>query len=199
MAYSFLPYPSSFPLCSYRTKLLTPPARKPLIGCFLALWPLGAPCGRITGSLSSGAHIVEVLLASEKWLWNCFFLPKALWSQFVSQTMWHLRWGIALPVVLLWGGRLCETGTMWEGKGVHLAMPSLSNKEKPHFTLKPQKCALGFVGRSLFWKFHGQNQQSCGRRPGGTACRGSSVPSFKSARLPLKPVVCWEILCGFSF
>lgn len=40
-------------------------------------------------------------------------------------------------------------------------MPFLSNKEKPHFTLQPQKCALGFVEGNLFWKFHGQNQQVC--------------------------------------
>lgn len=37
-------------------------------------------------------------------------------------------------------------------------MPLLSNKKKSHFTLKPQKCAPGFVGGSLFWKFHGQKQ-----------------------------------------
>lgn len=65
-------------------------------------------------------------------------------------------------------------------------MPSLSNKEKPHFTLKPQKCTLGFVGESLFWKFHGQNQQDCGGGPCGAACPGSSVLSLKSAKLPLK-------------
>lgn len=39
---------------------------------------------------------------------------------------------------------------LWERKGIHSAVPSLSNKEKPHFTLKPQKFALGFVGGSVF-------------------------------------------------
>jgi len=74
----------------------------------------------------------------------------------------------------------------YEGKGVHLAVPSLSNKEKPPFTLKPQKCALGFVAGNLFWKFHGQHQQDCGGGLCGAACPGSSVLSFKSAKLPFK-------------
>lgn len=83
------------------------------------------------------------------------------------------------------GRQFSETATLW-GEGVQLAMPSLCSKEKPHFTLKPQKCALGFAGWSLFWKFHGQNQQSCGRRLCGAACSGSSVLSFQVRQAPSK-------------
>lgn len=46
---------------------------------------LGAHCALITGSFSSGAHIIRVLFASKKlWCWNRCCFPKALWSQLKS-------------------------------------------------------------------------------------------------------------------
>lgn len=120
--------------------------------------------------------------SEELWCGSSIFLPKALGCCVsLANPVAPEGGGISLSVVLLWGGQFSQTVTLW-GEGVQLAMPSLCSKEKPHFTLKPQKCALGFVGWSLFWKFHGQNQQSCGRRLCGVACSGSSVLSFQVSR-----------------
>lgn len=141
-----------------------PGAQPPHTDYFIAFCLLGPPCRIIIGLFGSDAHVVEGLLASEKlWCWNCFFLPKSLWGQLES-----LKPCGTLTEFFPFPATPCARQSLrlvpQEGKGAHLAPPSLSNKEKPHFALKPQKCALGSLWGSLFWKFHGQKQQSCGRQ-----------------------------------
>lgn len=80
------------------------------------------------------------------WCYSSFFLSKALWGQLKSsKPCGTLTEAFTFPLHLH-----VETDSRrlvpYERKGVHLAMPPLSNKEKTHFILKPQKCALGFIG-----------------------------------------------------
>lgn len=126
-------------------------------------------------------------LDSEKlWCYYSFFLSKAPWDQLKSpKPCGTLTEAFTFPLHLC-GEADSRRLVPYEWKGVHLAMPPLSNKEKTHFTLKPWKCALGFIGWSLFWKFHGQNQQSCGMQPCGCGMFRIKCLVFQVSQAPSK-------------